>query len=69
MWLLGLLVVFIIIVGIGLIIKPVWFLELKDIFRVNSDVEYSDFAIMMTRISGICSILLAVYLIFKFFFL
>ena len=67
MWFLWILIVFIFIVGIAMIIKPVWFLELQDIFRTDSDVDYSDFAIVMMIVSGIGMILFGIFLIFKAF--
>ncbi|MFA5471245.1 MAG: hypothetical protein WC219_04285 [Acholeplasmataceae bacterium] len=69
MWFLWILIVFIFVVGIAMIIKPVWFLELQDIFRTDSDVDYSDFAIVMMIVSGIGMILFGIFLIFKVFVL
>lgn len=67
MWFLWILSVFFFIVGIAMIIKPVWFLELQDTFRTNSEVEYTEFAIGATRFSGICIIFFAIFIIFKLF--
>ena len=55
-----------IIFGFGLwsFLKPESVLKFGDMFRISGDREYTDFAIMMTKLGGIVSMIGGIVLIF-----
>jgi len=59
--------VLIIAFGVFSLIYPEKVLRISDIFRVKDGVEYTDFAIFMTRFSGVAMIIGGIILIFLAF--
>ena len=59
--------VLIIAFGVFSLIYPEKVLRISDIFRVKDGVEYTDFAIFMTRFSGVAMIIGGIVLVFLAF--